>query len=153
MIEKPIDQKDLALDERFTSAESKISHFKNHKRDFSQKKHGYLNADEYEARADALARSQVDDKTIFGYEIDPNSYSNKDKEWSSRRFCKYNKETEEYVVYAGFSILTDEPIILSFYKMPFREFETKKAINFLDVIPNPEYSYTWDFRYNQQDSN
>ena len=137
--------KNDGLEERFTSAKSKKQHFYGHTRNVSATQQ---ELDEYEAAADALALKPVDHKIIFGYEVDPDSYAlHTPYEMRDRRFCKYNKATEEYVVYGGLN-QEGEPIVISFYHISWREFQAKKYTNYLDEIPVPEYQKYWDFRNN-----
>ena len=137
--------KNDGLKERFTSANSKKQHFYDHTKAKSTTRQAI---EAYEAAADALALRPVDHKIIFGYEVDPESYaSHTPHEMRARRFCKYNKDTEEYVVYGGLS-QDGEPIIISFYYISWREFQAKKYTNYLDEIPVPEYKKNWDFRSN-----
>ena len=137
--------KNDGLEERFTSAKSKKQHFYDHTKTKSATQQ---EIDAYEAAADALALKPVDHKIIFGYEVDPESYaSHTPHEMRARRFCKYNKDTEEYVVYGGLS-QEGEPIVISFYHISWREFQAKKYTNYLDEIPVPEYKKYWDFRNN-----
>lgn len=132
------------LEERFTSAASKKRHFYSHTGETSADKQ---KIEEYEAAADALALKPVDHKNILGYEVDPNSF--KQRDMKDRRFCKYNKATGEYVVYGGFTF-EGEPIVISFYHISWRDYQTKKYTNYLDEIPVPEYQKAWDFRHNQK---
>jgi hypothetical protein len=137
--------KNDGLEERFTSAKSKKQHFYDHTK---TKLATQQEIDAYEAAADALALRPVDHKIIFGYEVDPESYaSHTPHEMRARRFCKYNKDTEEYVVYGGLS-QEGEPIVISFYHISWQEFQAKKYTNYLDEIPVPEYQKYWDFRNN-----
>lgn len=137
--------KNEGLEERFTSAKSKKQHFYSH---IGKTSANQAEIDAYEAAADALALKPVDHKTIFGYEVDPNSYaSHTPHTMRARRFCKYNKATEEYVVYGGFS-LEGEPIVISFYHISWREFQAKMYTNYLDEIPVPEFQKYWDFSSN-----
>ena len=132
------------LEERFTSANSKKKHFYDHT---GQTSASQADIDAYEAAADALALTPVDHKNILGYEVDPNSFTPRDMR--DRRFCKYNKATEEYVVYGGLN-QNGEPIVISFYHISWREFQAKYYSNYLDEIPSPEYQKYWDFRHNQR---
>lgn len=151
MIEKGVNVKDKftlsgdsKLDERFTSAASRKDHFYRHSSKTSASP-AELRA--YEQQADELAAAPVDYQTIFGYEIDLSM--NKKSKGFGRRFAKYNKATELFVVYAGVN-LAGEPIVISAYPMSWREYNSKRAINYLGEIPIPEYQRDWDFRYNQQ---
>ena len=133
---------DTGLDERFTSAASRKDHFYRHYSETSAKPEELR---DYEQQADELALRPVDYRNIFGYEIDLSM--NKKSKGYGRRFAKYNKATELFVVYAGVD-LAGEPIVISAYPMSWREYNSKRAINYLGEIPIPEYQRDWDFRYN-----
>ena len=144
MKDKFILSEDTALDERFTSASSRKDHFYRHS---SKTLATPAELRDYEQQADELAATPVDYQTIFGYEIDLST--NKKSKGFGRRFAKYNKATELFVVYAGVNS-AGEPVVISAYPMSWREYNSKRAINYLGEIPIPEYQRDWDFRYNQQ---
>lgn len=135
----------LELEERFTSALNKKSHFYKH---FSKKHITPEEIDEYERQADELASTPVDYQNILGFEVDHSRFP--DEADSGRKFVKYNKQTGLFVVYAGIN-LAGEPIIISAYHMSWREFTGKRAVNYLGEIPVPEYQRDWDFRFNPKD--
>ena len=151
MIEKGLPMKDkfilpedTELDERFTSAASRKDHFYRHSSKTSATPAELV---DYEQQADELASTPVDYQTIFGYEIDLST--NKKSKSYGRRFAKYNKATELFVVYAGVN-QAGEPVVISAYPMSWRDYNSKRAINYLGEIPVPEYQRDWDFRHNQK---
>ena len=124
---KTLTTEDFDIEERFLSPSMRKQKYDKHV--VTQKEFGkHMTEEEYEKAADALANSKVDYKTILGYV----AVDNKGQE----AFIKYNTKTEEYVVYhrspAG------EPLIVSFYHRPLREFTGKKALEYVDELPSDE---------------
>lgn len=68
----------------------------------------------YEKRAEDLANQPVDMFRIQGYQCKPDSYGR-------IRYVKWNRDTNDFVVY-GREHEGAEPIIISMYKVPARQF-------------------------------
>ena len=81
-------------------------------------------AEEIEQRITALSNKKVDHKKIFGYvaKVDDNIV-----------YCKYNKDTEEFVTYQK-----DNGIVsnLSMKTISWREYNSNKYIDYIGEIEN-----------------
>lgn len=118
---------DFEMEERFLSPRMRSQKYQKHV--ITQKEFGkHMTEEEYEKAADNLANSKVDYKTILGYK----AVDNKGQE----AFIKYNTKTEEYVVYHRSP--SGEPLVVSFYHRPMREFTGKKAFEYVDELPDTE---------------
>ena len=73
--------------------------------------------------ANKLAKTRVNHKTILGYETEGKGIT----------YAKYNKETEDFVVYTIGE--NNQPVIVSLTKKTIREFNIDKRINYLGEIP------------------
>ena len=124
---KTLTTEDFEVEEKFLSPNMRKQKYQKHVLD--QKEFGkHMNEEGYEAAADKLANSKVDYKTVLGYK----AVDNKGQE----AFIKYNTQTEEYVVYHRAP--SGEPLIVSFYHRPIREFTGKKALEYIDELPDTE---------------
>lgn len=124
---KTITKEDFDIEERFLSPNMRSKKYQKHV--VSQKEFGkHMTEEGYEQAADNLANSKVDYKTILGYK------ASDDK--GQEAFIKYNTKTEEYVVYHRSP--SGEPLIVSFYHRPLREFTGKKALEYIDELPDTE---------------
>ena len=124
---KTITKEDFDIEERFLSPNMREKKYQKHV--VNQKECGkHVTEDDYEKAADNLANSKVDYKTILGYK------ASDDK--GQEAFIKYNTKTEEYVVYHRSP--SGEPLIVSFYHRPLREFTGKKALEYIDELPDTE---------------
>lgn len=124
---KTLTTEDFDIEERFLSPSMRKQKYNKHV--ITQKEFGkHMTEEEYEKAADALANSKIDYKTILGYV----AVDSKGQE----AFIKYNTKTEEYVVYHRSP--TGEPLIVSFYHRPLREFTGKKALEYVDELPSDE---------------
>lgn len=124
---KTLTTEDFDIEERFLSPSMRKQKYNKHV--VTQKEFGkHMTEEEYEKAADALANSKIDYKTILGYV----AVDSKGQE----AFIKYNTKTEEYVVYHRSP--TGEPLIVSFYHRPLREFTGKKALEYVDELPSDE---------------
>lgn len=122
---KKLQQFDDELDERFTNTRTKVDHYQRHvlhNGEYSNK----LTAEEYEQLADALAKATVDNKNIFGYETTAPDGDTR------TRYAKYNKETEDFVVY-GYN--KNEPQIISLHKKTWRQYTIDKSVKYMGEIP------------------
>ena len=124
---KKLTTEDFEVEERFLSPNMRRQKYQKHV--INQKEFGkHMTEDEYEEAADNLANSKIDYRTILGYK----AVDNKGQE----AFIKYNTQTEEYVVYHRSP--KGEPLIVSFYHRPLREFTGKKALEYVDELPDTE---------------
>lgn len=124
---KTLTTEDFELEEKFLSPAVRAKKYQKHVID--QKSFGkHMTEEDYEKAADNLANSKVDYKTVLGYK----ACDDKGQE----AFIKYNTKTEEYVVYHR--ALSGEPLIVSFYHRPLREFTGKKALEYIDELPETE---------------
>ena len=110
----------LVTNEEFTSIINRDAHYDKH---VVKGKQFRYSPEEYEERADILQKSKVDNKTIFGYQ----SLTREGRTAN----CKYNRDTEEFVVY---TIRNGTPCTITFYKKDWREFNSDKAIEYFDEI-------------------
>ena len=110
----------LVTTEEFTSITNRNDHYDKH---VVKGKQFTCSPEEYEERADILQKSKVDNKTIFGYQ----SLTLEVRIAN----CKYNKDTEEFVVY---TMRNGTPYTITFYKKDWREFNGDKAIEYFDEI-------------------
>ena len=124
---KNITNEDIEIQEKFLSPAVRQKKYKKHVID--QKEFGkHVTEENYEKAADALADTPVNHKTILGYVAQDNK--------GQVAYIKYNTKTEEYVVYHRGK--HGEPIIVSFYHRPIREFTGKKAAEYIDELPDGE---------------
>ncbi len=124
---KTLTTEDFELEEKFLSPAVRAKKYQKHVID--QKSFGkHMTEENYEKAADDLANSKVDYKTVLGYK----ACDDKGQE----AFIKYNTKTEEYVVYHRAP--SGEPLIVSFYHRPLREFTGKKALEYIDELPDTE---------------
>lgn len=124
---KTLTAEDFELEEKFLSPAVRAKKYQKHVID--QKSFGkHMTEENYEKAADDLANSKVDYKTVLGYK----ACDDKGQE----AFIKYNTKTEEYVVYHRAP--SGEPLIVSFYHRPLREFTGKKALEYIDELPETE---------------
>lgn len=115
---------DDSLEERFANKYSKADHHIKHVK--KNREYTEISANEYERLADKLALTPVDHRTILGYETTAPDGD------SRTRYAKYNKDTEDFVVY-GYK--GNEPMIISLYKKTLRQYNTDKAIRYMGEIP------------------
>ena len=108
------------IDEESTSEKNRQSHY--NKRIKDEKQFDY-SEEEYEKRADELSRSRIDNKNIFGYI----SLTIENK----NAYCKYNKNTEEFVVY---SLRDGVPCDITMCRKTWREYTGDKAIEYFGEI-------------------
>ena len=113
------------FEEQFTSPRSREDHYRKR----TKKDHQYteLTPEQYEALADNLAMTPVNYKNILGYQTTAPEGDNR------VRYAKYNVDTEDFVIYGLDS--HNKPLIISLYKRSIREYNTDKAIKYLDEIP------------------
>lgn len=124
---KTLTTEDFELEEKFLSPAVRAKKYQKHVID--QKSFGkHMTEENYEKAADDLANSKIDYKTVLGYK----ACDDKGQE----AFIKYNTKTEEYVVYHRAP--SGEPLIVSFYHRPLREFTGKKALEYIDELPETE---------------
>lgn len=123
---------DLEMDEVFTSPKNRADHYQKHV--VQRKEFDHISEDEYEKRADELAATPLNYKNILGYVSREND--DQGKQTGRISYVKYNKDTEEYVVYRYGTSGTI--YIVSFYHRPFRQFEGEKfggKFPYWDEIP------------------
>ena len=106
--------------EEFTSEYNRDAHFVKHRKQFVKE----LTAADYEALADRLQRSPVDNKKILGYI----SLTREGK----NAYCKYDKVNELFVVY---TYRKGIPYTITCYKKSWRDFSGDRAIEYFDEIP------------------
>ena len=108
------------MDEEFTSEYNLDNHYDKH---VKNRKEYSVSKEEYEAIADKLQRTPIDNKKIFGYisKVD-------DKE----AYVKWNKDTEDFVVYV---YKKDKPYTISLYKKTYREYNSEMWDSYLGEIP------------------
>ena len=106
-------------DEDFTSPLNRDKHFEKHI--VKQQEFDY-SVEEYEQRADALSRAKVDHKKIFGY------IAQRDK---NTVYCKYNKDTEEFVVY---KLKDNVPYTITFFRRDWRTYNSEKYVDYIGEI-------------------
>ena len=109
------------FDEEFTSQRNRDAHYDKH---VQKNKEFQYSPEEYEKRADQLSRTPVDNKKIFGYV----SMTREGR----TAYCKYNRETEEFVVYA---LRDNTPYTITMYRKNWREYTGDKAIEYFGEIP------------------
>lgn len=118
---------DFDLEEKFLSPSVRSKKYQKHVVD--QKEFGkHMTKESYEQAADRLANSRVDYRSILGYVAVDNK--------GQQAYIKYNTKTEEYVVYHRSP--EGDPIIVTFYHRPLREFTGKKALEYVDELPATE---------------
>ena len=110
----------VVTDEEFTSDTNLDNHYNKH---IIKEKQFQYSKEEYVERADILSRSKIDNKKIFGYQ----SLTREGRTAN----CKYNKETEEFVVYR---INNGVPETITMYRKSWRDFIGDKAIEYWDEI-------------------
>ena len=110
----------IVVDEEFTSDTNRDNHYKKH---IVKEKQFQYSKEEYVERADILSRSKIDNKKIFGYQ----SLTREGRTAN----CKYNKETEEFVVYR---INNGVPETITMYRKSWIDFIGDKAIEYWDEI-------------------
>lgn len=113
------------FEEEFSTEYSKNKHYDRHV--VKEKQFDNITPDEYEAIADDLARRKVDHKVIFGYQTESPKNDNR------VRYAKYNKATEDFVVYGIGK--NNEPVIISLHKKTWREYNIDHNIKYIDEIP------------------
>ena len=107
-------------EEEFTSPENKKAHYTKH---IEKRKEFEYTPDEYEKAADKLSRTKIDNKMIFGYQSETRD--------GKTANCKYNKDTEEFVVYR---IRKGQPETITMYRKSWREYTGDKAVEYHDEI-------------------
>lgn len=110
--------------ENFRTEKDKRIHAKKHEDDTLD--YYDWTADQYEQEANKLALTPVDYNKIHGY------ITNHD---GIRRYCKWNKETELFVVYVPNG---NNPIIISAYHKFYRDYNKHKWRDYEDEIPQGE---------------
>ena len=123
---KAFDDRFGELDEVFTTEHSKNRHYNQHVTKEEQYP-SIISPDEYEAIADDLAKRRVDHKTIFGYQTEAPDGDDR------IRYAKYNKATEDFVVYGLDE--NNEPLIITLHKKTWREYTIDHNIKYLGEIP------------------
>lgn len=117
-----------SLDEKFTSNNRDI-HWEKHRNQFTQDSvFSKMTADEYEKRAKLLQSMPVDNKKVFGYYGEHRAPSGAMR----NAYYKYNKETQEYVVYA---YLSDGQLkTIAYFRIPWSQYNGDKALQYVDEI-------------------
>lgn len=87
-----------------------------------------MTADEYEKRAKLLQSMPVDNKKVFGYYGEHRAPSGAMR----NAYYKYNKETQEYVVYAYLS--DGQPKTIAYFRIPWSQYNGDKALQYVDEI-------------------
>ena len=117
-----------SLDEKFTSNNRDI-HWEKHRNQFKQDSvFSKMTADEYEKRAKLLQSMPVDNKKVFGYYGEHRAPSGAMR----NAYYKYNKETQEYVVYAYLS--DGQPKTIAYFRIPWSQYNGDKALQYVDEI-------------------
>lgn len=117
-----------SLDEKFTSNNRDI-HWEKHRNQFKQNNvFSKMTADEYEKRAKLLQFMPVDNKKVFGYYGEHGAPSGAMR----NAYYKYNKETQEYVVYAYLS--DGQPKTIAYFRIPWSQYNGDKALQYVDEI-------------------
>ena len=75
-----------------------------------------------------VLRNLVDNKKIFGYYGEHKSPTNV----MLKAYYKYNKETQEYVVYAYSS--DGQPKTITYFRIPWSQYNGDKALQYVDEI-------------------
>ena len=117
-----------SLDEKFISNNRDI-HWEKHRNQFTQDSvFSKMTADEYEKRAKLLQSMPVDNKKVFGYYGEHRAPSGAMR----NAYYKYNKETQEYVVYA---YLSDGQLkTIAYFRIPWSQYNGDKALQYVDEI-------------------
>lgn len=110
----------LVTDEEFTSDRNLNNHYDKH---VVREKQFTYSKEEYEERADKLSRAKIDNKNIFGYQ----SLTREGRVAN----CKYNKKTEEFVVYR---VRNGVPETITMYKKDWRTFTGDRAVEYFGEI-------------------
>lgn len=117
-----------SLDEKFISNNRDI-HWEKHRNQFTQDSvFSKMTADEYEKRAKLLQSMPVDNKKVFGYYGEHRAPSGAMR----NAYYKYNKETQEYVVYAYLS--DGQPKTIAYFRIPWSQYNGDKALQYVDEI-------------------
>lgn len=108
------------FEEQFTSPKNKDTHYTKRQ---NQNQYTDITKDEYEAIADKLSKTPIDNKRVFGYM----SITKEGK----TAYCKYDKQTEDFVVY---TIKDSIPYTITMYKKSWRQYNSEKSISYFDEI-------------------
>ena len=120
---------DEQLSEKFTSYNSRNIHWEKHKNQFKyDKAFSNMTVDQYEKRAKLLQSLPVDNKKVFGYYGEYRAPSGAMR----NAYYKYNKETQEYVVYAYLS--DGQPKTIAYFRIPWSQYNGDKALQYVDEI-------------------
>ena len=108
------------FEEEFTSQYNLENHYDKH---VVKRKEYDVTPEEYEAIADKLQRTPIDNKNIFGYisEVD-----------GKEAYVKWNKATEDFVVY---TYKNNIPYTISLYKKTYREYNSEMWDSYVGEIP------------------
>lgn len=87
-----------------------------------------MTVDEYEKRAELLQSMPVDNKKVFGYYGEHRASSGVMR----NAYYKYNKETQEYVVYTYLS--DGQPRTITYFRIPWSQYNGDKASQYVDEI-------------------
>lgn len=118
-----------SLDEKFISDNNRDIHWEKHRNQFTQDSvFSKMTADEYEKRAKLLQSMPVDNKKVFGYYGEHRAPSGAMR----NAYYKYNKETQEYVVYAYLS--DGQPKTIAYFRIPWSQYNGDKALQYVDEI-------------------
>lgn len=118
-----------SLDEKFISDNNRDIHWEKHRNQFTQDSvFSKMTADEYEKRAKLLQSMPVDNKKVFGYYGEHRAPSGAMR----NAYYKYNRETQEYVVYAYLS--DGQPKTIAYFKIPWSQYNGDKALQYVDEI-------------------
>lgn len=120
---------DEQLDEKFTSNNNRDIHWEKHRNQFKQDSiFSKMTVDEYEKRAELLQSMPVDNKKVFGYYGEHRASSGVMR----NAYYKYNKETQEYVVYTYLS--DGQPRTITYFRIPWSQYNGDKALQYVDEI-------------------
>lgn len=126
---KHINEYEESLDEKFISDNNRDIHWEKHRNQFTQDSvFSKMTADEYEKRAKLLQSMPVDNKKVFGYYGEHRAPSGAMR----NAYYKYNKETQEYVVYAYLS--DGQPKTIAYFRIPWSQYNGDKALQYVDEI-------------------
>lgn len=108
------------VNERFTNQANLDKHYNKH---IQKEKEYEWTKEEYDKYSEILMNTPVNHKNIDGYVMSTEE---------GDRYCKYDKDTELFVVYRYNG---DVPEAITAFKRPWRKYQGHKAAEYIDEIP------------------
>lgn len=118
---KVVDDWEYDVEEKFTNQNNLDKHYRKH---IEKEKEYDWTKEEYDKYSEILMKTPVNHRNIDGYVMETEE---------GNRYCKYDKDTELFVIYRYNG--NNEPEAITAFKRPWRKYQGNKLIDYIDEIP------------------